>query len=312
MKNTRKNIMKPKKDKNFYLTRAVRRFVKVMHYYNISRVKAEKSYHIDGKFNLNKFQHQMKFLNDWNNKSNEDKNRESKGNRQAYTKYSTVWNYTTGIPYELIEKVLGTYRDSNGIRHKISLNEVISILEKKDIIKVINYGSKFKSDDSGKYRPKCHWHTKYLFKNEKYWYKMMNSNKYDNWWNFIKEKDGDDGFYKIWVKLVNQFRNEEPITREDIYTMWKMGGIDLKVCAILDRRLFNTPYEKIEAWLKNVFASKIKYNKDKIDFNDKTEYKDKMKFWNRIVYGNLKNAEFPYAVKEFVNNEFNKVKKSIN
>lgn len=306
MKNTRKNIMKTKEDKNFYLTRAVRRFVKVMHYYNITRVKSEKSYHIDGKFNLDKFKHQMKFLNDWNNKSNEEKNRESKGNRQAYTKYSTVWNYTTGIPYELIKEVLGTYRDSNGIRHKISLDEVISILEKKDIIKVINYGSKFKSDDSGKYRPKCHWHTKYLFKNEKYWYKMMNSNNYDNWWNFIKKND-DKGFHKIWVKWVNKFRNEEPITREDIYKMWRMGGINLKVCVNLDRRLFNTPKEKIEAWLKKVFASKIKYNKDKIDYEDNTDYKDKMKFWNRIVYGNLKNAEFPYAVNEFVNNEFNKV-----
>ena len=242
----------------------------------------------------------MKFLNDWNNKSNEDKNRESKGNRQAYTKYSTVWNYTTGIPYELIKEVLGTYRDSNGIRHKISLEEVVSILEKKDIIKVINYGSKFKADDSGKYRPKCHWHTKYLFKNEKYWYKMMNSNNYDNWWNFINEND-DKGFYKIWFKWVNQFRNEEPITRKDIYTMWRMGGINLNVCAILDRRLFNTPYEKIEAWLRKVFASNIKYDEDK------TDYKDKMKFWNRIVYGNLKNAEFPYSVKEFVNNELNKL-----
>lgn len=300
--------MKPKKDKNFYITRAVRRFVKVMHYYNITRVKAEKSYHIDGKFNLDKFKHQMKFLNDWNNKSNEEKNRESKGNRQAYTKYSTVWNYTTGIPYELIEKVLGTYRDESGVKHNISLNEVISILEKRDIIKVINYGSKFKSDDSGKYRPKCHWHTKYLFKNEKYWYKMMNSNNYDNWWDFIKEED-DKLFYKIWVKWVNQFRNEEPVTREDIYKMWRLGGINLKVCVNLDRGLFNTPYEKIESWLINVFAYNKKHNKDNPDYEDKTEYKDKMKFWNRIVYGNLKNAEFPYAVKEFVNNEFNNVKK---
>lgn len=300
--------MKPKKDKNFYITRAVRRFVKVMHYYNITRVKAEKSYHIDGKFNLDKFKHQMKFLNDWNNKSNEEKNRESKGNRQAYTKYSTVWNYTTGIPYELIEKVLGTYRDESGVKHNISLNEVVSILEKRDIIKVINYGSKFKSDDSGKYRPKCHWHTKYLFKNEKYWYKMMNSNNYDNWWDFIKEED-DKLFYKIWVKWVNQFRNEEPVTREDIYKMWRLGGINLKVCVNLDRGLFNTPYEKIESWLINVFAYNKKHNKDNPDYEDKTEYKDKMKFWNRIVYGNLKNAEFPYAVKEFVNNEFNNVKK---
>ena len=306
MKNTRKNIMKTKKDKNFYLKRAVRRFVKVMHYYNITKVKAEKSYYIDGKFNLDKFKHQMKFLNDWNNKSNEDKNRESKGNRQAYTKYSTVWNYTTGIPYELIEKVLGTYRDEFGVKHNISLDEVVSILEKKDIIKVINYGSKFKSDDSGKYRPKCHWHTKYLFKNYKYWYKMMNSNNYDNWWDYIKKND-DKGFYKIWVKWVNKFRNEEPITREDIYTMWRMGGINLKVCAILDRRLFNTPYEKIEAWLRKVSESIIKHNKCKTEFKDKTDFKDKMKFWNRIVYGNLKNAEFPYSVKEFVKNEINKL-----
>ena len=208
----------------------------------------------------------------------------------------------------MLKEVLGTYRDSNGIRHKISLNEVVSILEKKDIIKVINYGSKFKSDESGKYRPKCHWHTKYLFKNEKYWYKMMNSNKYDNWWDFIKKND-DRGFYKIWVKWVNKFRNEEPITREDIYKMWRMGGINLKVCANLDRGLFNTPKEKIEAWLRNVFAYNKKHNKDNPDYKDKTDFKGKMKFWNRIVYGNLKNAEFPYAVKEFVKNELKELKK---
>lgn len=296
--------MKTKKDKNFYLTRAVRRFVKLMHYYNITRVKAEKSYHIDGKFNLNKFKHQMKFLNDWNNKSNEDKNRESKGNRQAYTKYSTVWNYTTGIPYELIEEVLGTYRDSDGIRHRISLDEVISILEKKDIIKVINYGSKFKADDSGKYRPKCHWHTKYLFKNEKYWYKMMDSNNYDNWWDFIKEKD-DKGFYKIWEKWMNKFRKEDPISRAELFTMYKNGGIDMNVYINLDIGLFNTPVEKVRGWMYGVM-------KNKIHFTDKTEFKDKMKFWNRIVYGNLKSAEFSYTFEEFVKKEFKKVKKFIN
>ena len=139
----------------------------------------------------------------------------------------------------------------------------------------------------------------------------MNSNKYDNWWDFIKEED-DKLFYKIWVKWVNKFRNEEPVTREDIYKMWRIGGIDLKVCVNLDRGLFNTPKEKIESWLRKLPASKIKYNEDKTDFKDKPEFKDKMKFWNRIVYGNLKNAEFTYAVKEFVKNELKKLKKSIN
>lgn len=296
--------MKTKKDKNYYLTRAVRRFVKVIHYFNITRVKAEKSYHIDGKFNLEKFRHQLKFLSDWNNKSSAEKNRESKGNKQAYTKYSTVWNYTTGIPYELIEKVLGTYRDESGVQHNISLDEVVSILEKKDIIKVINYGSKFKVDDSGNYRPKCHWNTKYLFKNEKYWFKMINSTNYDNWWDFIKEED-DAGFYKIWVKWVNQFRKEDPVSREELFNMYRNGGIDMKVYANLDMVLFNTPDERIRVWI----YAQLKNN---IHFDDKTSLKDKINFWNRIVYGNLNNAEFPYAVEEFVKKEFKKVKKFIN
>ena len=296
--------MKTKKDKNFYLTRAVRRFVKVMHYYNITRVKAEKSYHIDGKFNLDKFKHQMKFLNDWNSQTKEYRKQHAK----VYSDYSKVFNYTLCIPYELIEKVLGTYRDESGVYHNISLEEVENILIGREYLKIIESGKKFNRDKSGNYSVKCWWQKKYLFSNEKYWYKMMNSNNYDNWWNFIK-READKGFYKIWVKWVNQFRNEEPVTRDDIYKMWRMGGIDLKVCVNLDRGLFNTPKEKIEAWLVKVFAHK---NNTNTKYEDKTEFKDKMKFWNRIVYGNLKNAEFPYAVKEFVKNELKELKKSIN
>lgn len=209
MKNTRKNIMKPKKDKNFYITRAVRRFVKVMHYYNITRVKNEKSYHIDGKFNLDKFKHQMKFLNDWNSQTKAYRKQHAK----VYSDYSKVFNYTLCIPYELIEKVLGTYRDESGVYHNISLEEVENILIGREYLKVIESGKKFNRDKSGNYSVKCWWQKKYLFANEKHWYKMINSNNYDNWWDFIKEED-DKGFHKIWLKWVKP-NNIKTETKEE-------------------------------------------------------------------------------------------------
>lgn len=289
--------MKTKKDKNYYLTRAVRRFVNLVEYFTITRVRAEKNYFKDGKFNIDKFIHQLKFLNDWEKKSRQEKKLLAK----TYADYSTTFNYTTGIPVELIQNALGTYRDENGIQHKISIEEVESILVKKGVIRVIEAGKKFNRSEDGKYTVKCWWNKKYLFANEKVWFKKMNEDKYTDYYKFIE----DTGLKNILEKWIDNFKKEEPVSREELFNMYRNGGIDMKVYANLDRGLFNTPDEKIRVWLRKVLTSNKQYE-------DKTNFKDKMKFWNRIVYGNLKNAEFPYAVEEFVKKEFKKVKKFIN
>lgn len=297
MKNTKKNIMKTKKDKNYYLTRAVRRFVNLVEYFTITRVRAEKNYFKDGKFNIDKFRHQLKFLNDWENKTRAEKKLLAK----TYADYSTTFNYTTGIPVELVKSVLGRYIDDNGVYRKISIEEVENILVKKGVIRVIEAGKKFNRSEDGKYTVKCWWNKKYLFADEKVWFKKMNDDKYTDYWKFIDDK----GLLNIIDKWTANFKKEVPVSREELFNMYRNGGIDMKVYVNLDRGLFNTPDERIRVWI----YAQLKNN---IHFDDKTSLKDKINFWNRIVYGNLKNAEFPYAVEEFVKKEFKKVKKFIN
>lgn len=176
------------------LKKAVDDFKQLIIYFDVTRPQHEKNYFQDGKFNLSKLIDQHKFLRTWDKKTRTEK----KYLARKYAEYSTTFNLTFGIPSELIKTVLGIYKDEDGRRHKVSIEEVSEILVKQDFIKVVNAGKKFNKDEDGNFKVKCWWHKKYLLKNEKYWFKMLSEPKYSNIETFATKRVRDIVFN--WIR----------------------------------------------------------------------------------------------------------------
>lgn len=140
-------------------------------YFNVTRPQiVGKNYFKDGKFNIDVFRKQINFLNTWEKKTRIEKNKLSK----LYSQYSATFNYVFGIPSELVATVLGFYRDNDGKKCRVLLDEVLD----NNLITVVNSGKKFNRSKDGNYTVKCWWNKKYLFTNEKYWFKLMSEKKY--------------------------------------------------------------------------------------------------------------------------------------
>lgn len=213
------------KTKQEYINDAIADFKQLVIYFNVTRPQHEKNYYREGRFDLNKMLEQIKFLNDWKKKTRTEK----KYGAGRYSLYSTTYNLTFGIPRELISSTLGSYRDEDGKKHRISIDEVIEPLVKQNYIKVVNAGKKFKKDDEGNYKVKCWWNKKYLLANEKYWFKLLNDKKYSNIEGYASKRVRD-----ILFKWVKSYRNdpheqqEEAKTTTNENTTMKMNDADKK------------------------------------------------------------------------------------
>lgn len=166
------------------LKKAVDDFKQLIIYFDVTRPQHEKNYFQDGKFNLSKLIRQQRWLDAWKGTNRIFK----KKNAGVYKDYSETFNFTFGIPSELIKTVLGIYKDEDGRRHKVSIEEASDILVKQKFIRVVNAGKKFNKDEDGNFKVKCWWHKKYLLKNEKYWIKLLSDPKYSNIETFANKR----------------------------------------------------------------------------------------------------------------------------
>lgn len=191
--------MKNKQDKSYYINRAINDFKSLVIYFNVTRPQYEHNYHRDGKFSLDKLQKQFDFLSGWNKRSASDKRDLAK----LYATYSKTFNLTFGIPYHLVEKVLGCYRDANGKKIRISIDEVVPKLVEEGFMTEINAGRKV---DYKTHEVKCYWTKKYLLKNVKYWFNLFNDKRYHDISTF---PSASSRIKKIIFDFVRSFSKEE-------------------------------------------------------------------------------------------------------
>lgn len=130
--------MKTKKDRQFYIDRAIDNFKTLVIYFCVTRPQFEKSYKVNGKFSIDELLKQMDFVSRWDNQTKDFQ----KHNHSIYTKYSAAFNYTFGMPSRLVEKVLGCYRDENGKQVRVSIDDVLAPLLKTNQLKILNDGRK--------------------------------------------------------------------------------------------------------------------------------------------------------------------------
>lgn len=171
-------------------------------YFNVTRPVNNKFYHSNGHFDIEEYKRKMKFLSNWREFSSEGKKKLA----QAYDLVTMNYNYTQGIPDELLKKVCGKYTNDEGQRVRISTIEVLESLAKSGFIRPLDKqpkrGCKFDKLEDGTYKKKCWWYNKYLLANEKQQYAMMMDKRYWSVENFPVDKD-DATKYKGYLNAKN-------------------------------------------------------------------------------------------------------------
>lgn len=163
---------KPKQDLKFYIERAVRDLKTLIIYFNVTRPQYELQFKVNGKFSIDKMMDVQRILKaGW--RACPYKN---------YNQLSAAYNYTFGIPVELIRAVVGEYVDDNGRHHRISSSRIVKHLQTIGFIKgVVGNGTRVVKDrDTGKFHSICRWRKKYPIANVKYWMTMLNDPRYSD------------------------------------------------------------------------------------------------------------------------------------
>lgn len=174
-KTTEKQTMKtkPKHDLRFYIDRAVKDFKTLVIYFNVTRPQYEEQFKDNGKFSTEKLMGVMRFLNGGWKKADDIR---------KYNRLSAVYNYTFGIPNELVRKTLGEYVDENGKHHRIPVTPIVKWLQKEGWLgETTDAGKGFVKDkESGKWKTVCQWRKKYPLANVKYWFKLLSDENYSD------------------------------------------------------------------------------------------------------------------------------------
>lgn len=188
-----------KKDKAYYLARAIQGFKVLVIYHCVTKPLYEKAYHKNCKFSKKELMRQMDFLSTWDDRTKKEKQILA----YKYAEYSKTFNYTFGIPRKLVADVLGAYQDEQGKLVRIHIDEVVDWLVKKGWLKVLNHGSKTKKNDDGKLVKSCWWTKKYLIANKNYWLTLLDDDRYSD---YSKYPLDDLGFTIRAVKAIAKFR----------------------------------------------------------------------------------------------------------
>lgn len=162
---------KPKHDLKFYIDRAVKDFKTLVIYFNVTRPQYEPEFKECGKFSVEKLIEVQRYLKAGWKKADDVK---------KYNRLSAAYNYTFGIPNELVRKVLGEYVDENGKHHRIPVRPIVKWLQNEGWLgEETDAGKGFVKDkETGKWKTVCQWRKKYPLANLKYWLKLIADNNY--------------------------------------------------------------------------------------------------------------------------------------
>ena len=251
---TQKENMKTKKDKDYYLRRAISGFKVLIIYQCVTKPQFDPAYKVNGKFSKDKLFEESEFFNKWETMGQQARRRYAK----MYADYSKHHNLAFGLDCRLVESILGTYRDEDGRKIRISIDEVLQNL--KGWVKCTGNGTKTKKNKEGKAEVVCWWRKKYFISSKEQWLKMLNDPKYSD---YTKYPLDDEGFVLRAIKIISKFRKQTIHKRystiKELFTDFMLGNIEDETFKTLARKQFH----QNEASIECVIINREKYNEDK-------------------------------------------------
>lgn len=217
-------------------------------YFNVTRPMNNKVYFKDGKFSIEEYSRQMKFLSAWNGMSRIQK----KAHAKKYADYSKAYNLTQGIPTKILKKLCCLwFYDSDGKRRQLNYDDIVKDAVERGEIALSNHGSKFRKKTDGTYEKKCWWCRKYLFSDPKRQYGMMMHGRYSDISRFPHDEDElslknlayllvKDVIFKFYKKNVSdkaettEIVEEKPVSETSASVEPKSLTLKEKIIAIVD------------------------------------------------------------------------------
>lgn len=148
----------------------------VITYFNVTRPQYMKGYKVDGKFSREEMNRQIGFLSKWKKMPKAVKNLHAK----EYATYSANYNYTFGIPKDLIGAGCRSFRDETGKVRRVSVKEIMRLLVDEGFIEADRpkHGVKQQLGEDGKYHAKLRWLSKYPIADKALLDELFNNPKY--------------------------------------------------------------------------------------------------------------------------------------
>lgn len=171
----------------------------------------------------------------------------SRREQGLFKHYSSLLNYTFGIPCELVNFALGVYRDESKRRIRIKLEEVLDkVVAAHGNIDIVGDGQlvSFYKDETGATKRELKFSFKRKFMIDRHnWALMLSSEKYNSIYHYTRKKFAD----KImnWEKSIRKTstQNEKPVEKQEPSIV-----------------------EKFKAWVNN-YASERFFRKELEAFN---------------------------------------------
>lgn len=322
--------MKPKVSRADAQKRATRGFQVLVLNQCITQLRKVKEYQKDGKFSLDEFLRQEKFLSVWKNKTPKEMGNKAK----IYAFYSRTYNYALGIPHELIEKVLGGWNDANGKWHRVKPSEVIDALVKKGWLadpKNTRHGSKFRKNEDGSYSKKCWWNNKYLIE-RKIWFTLLEKDKYMDFNDYPRDPEGYvQRALKIitdhYAKFKGEAKPEVPVQpvakgwREVVGKLWAhniedliheietgRGGWEaldsmkqtLKLSEKVAEEIEREAWQRVKEWKEKKMLQMTQMKQVAKETPEKKQFTEEEIKMVRVVRDRLKNGEITEAQARYV------------
>lgn len=239
-------MARPRIDEGTALKNAVKRFKVLVTYFDVTRPQYDSAFKDkNGRFSKDIVSQKMNFLSRWN-----PRQRHSADQYRLYAKYSSEINYTFSIPSRLVETIIGSWRDDDGVRHRIPVEKVVSILIEEGWLKMeMNAGAKFKKVD-GRFEKRYWFNKKYLM-NEQTWNAYIDDPAYSDYTKYPGFRD--DPEVKRAIHIISKWRNTNTESIGDLQA--KMIMADFK-----NDRDFNRAYRRLVegghyAWAEDLMNS---------------------------------------------------------
>ena len=192
--------MKTKRNKEYYLRRAIQGFKVLIIYQCVTRPQYDSAYKdSNGQFSKDKMFEEVNFFQRWSKMGSYEKKR----NARLYAKYSKHHNLAFGLDCRLVEKILGLYRNDNGKQERIHIDEVVQKLKDDGWLRWSGSGTKTKQNEHGKAEVVCWWKKKYFISNKDYWLRLLSDPKYSD---YTKYPLDEEGFTIRAVEIIAKYR----------------------------------------------------------------------------------------------------------
>jgi len=265
--------MKTKRDKDYYLKRAINGFKILIIYQCVTKPQFDPVYKGDnGKFSKEKMFEEAEFLDKWNKMPKKRQNYHTKHHTEyfkQYKKHSAHHNLAFGLDCRLVEKILGTYRDDEGNKVRISIDEVLQNLN--GWFRCSNCGKIIRRKKGIKPFPVCWWKKKYFIADKNYWVKLLDNPQYSKLETYPRETDGE-----AWaIEQIWKYRKE---------TIHKKYSSMLELCVdfnndmideLLFRKIAVKQFNQSEEKIGKAILSKKGQNNDNNENQTRTHYQDK-------------------------------------